>query len=55
MKEGICPRGGNKMNSIEIRIIQKILAILIIISMTMANLTMVGIDLVSYAADFIER
>lgn len=42
------------MNCTGKRIIQKILAILIIISMTMANLTMVGMNLVSYAADFIE-
>ena len=42
------------MNSTGKRIIQKILAILIIISMTMANLTMVGINLVSYAQDQIE-
>ena len=33
------------MNSTGKRIIQKILAILIIISMTMANLTMVGISI----------
>ena len=42
------------MNCTGKRIIQKILAILIIMSMTMANLTMVGMNLVSYAADFIE-
>ena len=33
------------------RIIQKILAILVILTMTMAQLTMVGVNLISYAVD----
>ena len=42
------------MNSTGKRIIKKVVAISIIISMTMANLAMVGINLVSYAEDLIE-
>ena len=42
------------MNSTGKRIIQKILAILIILSMTMADLCLVGVNLVSYAIDLVE-
>ena len=47
-------KGGKIMNIAGKRIIQKVLAILVVLAMTMAQVTMVGVNLVSYAADLVK-